>query len=60
MKSITRLAIATTLLLTSAFTSPQLSAAPVATVIVARNSALPTPMCAPDDPNACGMARGRK
>jgi hypothetical protein len=25
----------------------------------ARISMLPIPMCAPDDPNACGMAQGR-
>lgn len=24
-------------------------------VIVAKTSAMPTPMCAPDDPNACGL-----
>lgn len=26
-----------------------------ATVAAAKTSAMPTPMCAPDDPNACGM-----
>jgi hypothetical protein len=26
---------------------------------LAKNSALPTPMCAPDDPNACGIGQGR-
>jgi hypothetical protein len=25
----------------------------------ARTSMLPVPVCAPDDPNACGMAQGR-
>jgi hypothetical protein len=28
-------------------------------VTVARTSMLPVPTCAPDDPNACGMAQGR-
>ena len=28
-------------------------------VTVARTSLLPVPVCAPDDPNACGMAQGR-
>ena len=28
-------------------------------VTAAKVSCLPIPMCAPDDPNACGMARGR-
>ncbi|MBS1822178.1 MAG: hypothetical protein JST61_09420 [Acidobacteria bacterium] len=26
-----------------------------ATVTAAKTSAMPIPMCAPDDPNACGM-----
>jgi hypothetical protein len=26
---------------------------------IARTSMLPVPVCAPDDPNACGMAQGR-
>ena len=28
-------------------------------VTAARTSMLPIPTCAPDDPNACGMAQGR-
>jgi hypothetical protein len=28
-------------------------------VTAARTSMLPVPMCAPDDPNGCGMAQGR-
>jgi hypothetical protein len=59
MKSITRIALAAAFALTAVATT-QVSAAPAAKVTVARNSALPTPMCAPDDPNACGMARGRR
>jgi hypothetical protein len=56
MKSITR-ALAVALALTGAFASTQISSASTAKVTVARSSALPTPMCAPDDPNACGIAR---
>ena len=44
------------LVLTGAAASTQVSAASTSSKItVARNSALPTPMCAPDDPNACGL-----
>jgi len=28
-------------------------------VMTARTSMLPVPTCAPDDPNACGIAQGR-
>jgi hypothetical protein len=28
-------------------------------VTATRTSMLPVPVCAPDDPNACGMAQGR-
>ena len=28
-------------------------------VIATRTSIVPVPTCAPDDPNACGMAQGR-
>jgi len=28
-------------------------------VTATRVSCLPVPMCAPDDPNACGIAQGR-
>ncbi|HEY2038703.1 MAG TPA: hypothetical protein VGG95_03510 [Edaphobacter sp.] len=56
MKFIAR-TIAVALALTGAFASTQISSASAAKVSVARNSALPVPMCAPDDPNACGLAR---
>jgi hypothetical protein len=59
MKNIVRTAVAA-LVVTGAFASAQISfASTSAKVTVARNSALPVPMCAPDDPNACGMGRGR-
>ncbi len=60
MKLVSRIAIAAAFVLTAAFTSTQVSAASANKITIARDSALPTPMCAPDDPNACGMARGRK
>ena len=57
MKSIIR-TLAVALAFTGAFASTQISSASTsAKASVARNSALPTPMCAPDDPNACGIAR---
>jgi hypothetical protein len=59
MKSIVR-AVVVTLVLTGAVASTQISSASTSSkVSIARNSALPTPMCAPDDPNACGLGSGR-
>jgi hypothetical protein len=55
MKHIVRAAVVA-LVLTGAAASTQVSAATSsAKISVARTSALPTPMCAPDDPNACGL-----
>jgi hypothetical protein len=57
MKLIAR-TIAVALVLTGAVASTQISSASTTTkVSVARNSALPVPRCAPDDPNACGLAK---
>lgn len=59
MKLIVRIAVAA-LVLTGAVASTQVSSASTShKVTLAKNSALPTPMCAPDDPNACGMGAGR-
>jgi hypothetical protein len=59
MKVIVRVIVAA-LVLTGAVASTQISSASTSSkVTVARNSALPVPMCAPDDPNACGMGAGR-
>jgi hypothetical protein len=58
MKIIVRTVVAA-LVFTGAVASTQVSSASTSKVTVARNSALPTPMCAPDDPNACGMGAGR-
>jgi hypothetical protein len=57
MKIAIRVVVAA-LVLTGAVASTQVSSASTSKkVTLARNSALPTPMCAPDDPNACGIAR---
>jgi len=55
MKTIVR-AIVIALAVTGAAASTQISTASAhSKVTMARNSALPVPMCAPDDPNGCGM-----
>ena len=55
MKNIVR-AFVVVLAITGAAASTQIaSASPQTKVTVAKSSAMPTPMCAPDDPNACGM-----
>jgi hypothetical protein len=48
------------LVLTGAVATTQTSSASTQNkVTIARTSMLPIPMCAPDDPNACGMSKGR-
>jgi hypothetical protein len=56
MKHIVR-AFVVVLVLTGAAATSQTSAASAKSnnATVARVSMLPVPMCAPDDPNACGM-----
>ena len=51
-------ALVVVLALTGAVATTQTSSAQNK-VVAARTSMLPIPMCAPDDPNACGMAQGR-
>jgi hypothetical protein len=59
MKHLVR-AFVVALVLTGAVASTQTSSASTKSKVVAtRTSMLPIPMCAPDDPNACGMAQGR-
>ncbi|HEY6412378.1 MAG TPA: hypothetical protein VIX42_01745 [Edaphobacter sp.] len=59
MKNVIR-AFVIVLALTGAAASTQIASASAQTkVIVAKTSAMPIPMCAPDDPNACGIANGR-
>lgn len=59
MKTIIR-AFIVVLAVTGAAASSQVSSAATsqAKVTVSKTSALPIPMCAPDDPNACGIAQG--
>ena len=59
MKSIVRAFVAV-LVLTGAVATTQTASASAQTKVTAtRVSMLPVPMCAPDDPNACGMGLGR-
>ena len=54
MKHIVR-ATVIALVLTGAVASTHATSSSKTTVVAAKTSAMPTPMCAPDDPNACGM-----
>ncbi len=59
MKYIVRAFVAA-LVITGAAASTQISAASTQNkVTVARTSMLPVPACDPNDPNACGIARGQ-
>ena len=59
MKNIVRAFVAV-LVLTGAVASTQTSSASTQNkVTITRTSMLPIPMCAPDDPNACGMGTTR-
>jgi hypothetical protein len=59
MKHLVR-AFVVALVLTGAVATTQTSSASAQNkVTVAKVSMLPIPSCAPDDPNACGIAQGR-
>jgi hypothetical protein len=60
MKQIIRAFVAV-VVLTGAVATTQTSSASTTQnkVTAARTSMLPIPSCAPDDPNACGIAQGR-
>ena len=59
MKNIVRAFVAV-LVLTGVAASTQIaSASSQPKVAVAKTSAMPVPCCAPNDPNACGIANGR-
>jgi hypothetical protein len=59
MKTMIRTFVAV-LVLTGAVATTQTSSASTQNkVVAASTSMLPIPSCAPDDPNACGMAQGR-
>jgi hypothetical protein len=59
MKLIVRTFVAVLVLTGAAATTQTSSASTQNKVVAARTSMLPIPSCAPDDPNACGMAQGR-
>ena len=59
MKLIVRTFVAVLVLAGVAATTQTPSASTQNKVVAARASMLPIPSCAPDDPNACGMAQGR-
>ena len=54
MKTIIR-AVVLTLVVTGVAASTQISSTSTKTAVLTKTSALPTPTCAPDDPNACGL-----
>ena len=55
MKSVIR-AFVVVLALTGAAASTQIASASASTKVIAtKTSAMPTPMCPPDDPAACGI-----
>ncbi len=59
MKTLIR-AFVVVLALTGAAASTQIASASAQTkVTVSKTSAIPVPMCAPDDPDACGITDGR-
>jgi hypothetical protein len=59
MKNVVR-AFIVVLALTGVAASTQISSASTSKVLVDKTSALPIPTCAPDDPNACGIAGNKK
>jgi hypothetical protein len=56
MKTIVRAFVAV-LVLTGAVATTQISSASTTTakLTIGKSSAMPTPMCPPDDPNSCGI-----
>jgi hypothetical protein len=60
MKTIVRAFVVVLVLTGAAASTTQIASASSQTKIaIAKTSAMPIPMCAPDDPDACGMAQGR-
>ncbi|MBS1801085.1 MAG: hypothetical protein JSS95_14830 [Acidobacteria bacterium] len=55
MKHIVRAAVIVLVLTGAAASTQATPASSKATVTAAKTSAMPIPMCDPDDPNACGM-----
>jgi hypothetical protein len=59
MKNIVRAVVVVLVLTGAAATTLTPSASAQNKVTGTRTSMLPVPVCAPDDPNACGMGHGR-
>ena len=59
MKMILR-AFALSLVVTGAVASTHISNAPSGTIVSAKMSAMPVPVCPPDDPNGCGIGQWSK
>ena len=59
MKHIVRAFVVALVLTGVAATTQTSSASAQNKVVASRVSLVPVPTCAPDDPNACGMALGR-
>ncbi len=57
MKNIVR-AFVVVLALTGAAATTQTSSASSKTAVIAKNSAMPIPMCPPNSPNACNIRGG--
>jgi hypothetical protein len=54
MKNVLR-AFALSLVVTGAVASAHINNSPTPTTMTARATAMPTPMCPPNDPSACGL-----
>jgi hypothetical protein len=54
MKNVLR-AFALSLVVTGAVASVHINNSPTLAMMTARTTAMPTPMCPPNDPSACGL-----
>ena len=59
MKTMIRAFVVTLVVAGVAATTQTSNASTKNKVTISRTSMLPVPTCAPDDPNACGIAQGR-
>jgi len=59
MKTMIRAFVVTLVVTGVAATTQTSNASTKNKVTISRTSMLPVPTCAPDDPNACGIAQGR-
>jgi hypothetical protein len=56
MKNVLR-AFALSLVVTGAVASAHMNNSSIQTTMIAKVSAMPTPCCPPNDPNACGLVQ---